>query len=276
MAKRPRNAGLNHDIANPAAAQSCDALFDNLAQRMGPLDRMKTGRWCSFSKRNGSEFAHISHRITLPRIEVWFTGKPHVIEQYTRLQIRERKATNSGWGKFNLRFFLDDTSQVQEAANVVAARFQAAEEALRARTDFNLFPDEIIDRRPMSEGALRTTIVNSYERQKELRDRCIDHYGANCHICGFNFGDVYGPVVEGFIHVHHLRSLGDVGQEHLVDPVADLRPLCPNCHAVVHSRASQAYGIEEVRQFLDGRTAEKQSNIEFRTTKQLPESARTP
>jgi predicted HNH restriction endonuclease len=41
------------------------------------------------------------------------------------------------------------------------------------------------------------------------------------------------------------------GFEHVgevVDPVDDLRPVCPNCHAVLH--LSQCRSIEEVRQLL--------------------------
>ncbi len=72
-----------------------------------------------------------------------------------------------------------------------------------------------------------------------------------------SFGAVYGPVADGFIHVHHLRPLSQAGGAHAVDPVEDLRPVCPNCHAVLHRRAP-AYSIEEVKAFL----ARKQSSNE--------------
>jgi predicted HNH restriction endonuclease len=45
--------------------------------------------------------------------------------------------------------------------------------------------------------------------------------------------------------------LSEIGGEYIVDPVADLRPVCPNCHAVLHRRIP-AYSIEEVRVFLGG------------------------
>jgi predicted HNH restriction endonuclease len=41
-----------------------------------------------------------------------------------------------------------------------------------------------------------------------------------------------------------------LAREYVVDPVADLRPVCPNCHAVLHSRRP-AYSIEEVRGLLE-------------------------
>ncbi len=102
------------------------------------------------------------------------------------------------------------------------------------------------------EGAVIRVLVNAYERSSVARERCVRHHGATCLICGFNFGRMYGPMVEGFIHVHHLRALSEVGAEYVVDPVMDLRPVCPNCHAVLHSR-TPAYTIEEVRGFLGQR-----------------------
>jgi 5-methylcytosine-specific restriction protein A len=61
---------------------------------------------------------------------------------------------------------------------------------------------------------------------------------------------VYGAEFAGFIHVHHLRPLSEVASEHVVDPVADLCPVCPNCHAVIHY-GGRLRSIEEVRQLLE-------------------------
>jgi 5-methylcytosine-specific restriction protein A len=111
-------------------------------------------------------------------------------------------------------------------------------------------PEEIVESTGLSEGALRTITVNAYERNPEARRLCIEHYGAICSICGFKFGAVYGEAFEDFIHVHHLRPLSEIGLQYVVDPIKDLRPVCPNCHAVLHRRADPPYKIEEVRAFL--------------------------
>jgi predicted HNH restriction endonuclease len=113
----------------------------------------------------------------------------------------------------------------------------------------SLFPDAVDAADDFREGSVRRVIVNAYERNDLARQRCIEHYAARCYICRFDFGTTYGQVVEGFIHVHHLRSLAEIGSEYVVDPVADLRPVCPNCHAVLHSR-KPAYSIDEVIEFL--------------------------
>jgi hypothetical protein len=110
-------------------------------------------------------------------------------------------------------------------------------------------PEEIIDPTPLHEGAIRQILVNAYERNPEARRRCLEHYGVSCFICGFNFSDVYGEIGQGFIHVHHLRQLADIGEEYEVDPVADLRPICPNYHAIIHRRIP-ALTIEEVKALL--------------------------
>jgi len=60
---------------------------------------------------------------------------------------------------------------------------------------------------------------------------------------------MYGEVMAGFIQVHHLKPLARVGIDYQVDPIADLRPVCANCHAVLH-RKEPPYSIEEVKEFI--------------------------
>ena len=102
---------------------------------------------------------------------------------------------------------------------------------------------------PVVEGARYRVVVSAYERDPEARRQCIAAHGTACCVCGFRFGAMYGPVAEGFVHVHHLRPLSEAGGAHRVDPVEDLRPVCPNCHAVLHL-GGRCRSIEEVRQLL--------------------------
>jgi len=90
--------------------------------------------------------------------------------------------------------------------------------------------------------------VSAFERNPEARRRCIEHHGSRCIACGFDFGTDYGAVANGFIHVHHLVPLSEIGEAYTVDPIADLNPLCPNCHAVAHLRTPPDT-IEEIRAF---------------------------
>jgi 5-methylcytosine-specific restriction endonuclease McrA len=109
-------------------------------------------------------------------------------------------------------------------------------------------PDEV-QTRTLREGATRHVTVNVYERNPEARRRCIEAHGTCCCVCGFSFGDVYGPEAEGYIHVHHLRPLSEIGAEYVVDPVQDLRPVCPNCHAMLHLGGG-CRSIDDIRRML--------------------------
>jgi hypothetical protein len=63
------------------------------------------------------------------------------------------------------------------------------------------------------------------------------------------FAQRYGPEASGLIHVHHLTPLANLSAQSIVDPVRDLRPLCPNSHAVIHL-THLPRAIEEVRAML--------------------------
>jgi predicted HNH restriction endonuclease len=101
----------------------------------------------------------------------------------------------------------------------------------------------------LREGSVMKRLSKSYVRDQNARRQCIAKYGTKCFICKFSFRARYGRVADGFIHVHHVRPLSDIGEEHSVDPVKDLRPVCPNCHAVLHM-SDPPYSIEEVSAFL--------------------------
>ncbi|WP_270404212.1 HNH endonuclease [Candidatus Collinsella stercoripullorum] len=102
-----------------------------------------------------------------------------------------------------------------------------------------------------SEGHCRTVSVNKYERNPAARRKCIEHYGTSCLICGLDLGERYGEYARGFIHVHHLRALHQIAKEYEVDPINDLIPVCPNCHAMIHRLSGgEEMGTEELRKHL--------------------------
>jgi 5-methylcytosine-specific restriction protein A len=124
-------------------------------------------------------------------------------------------------------------------------------ERLRSNTSDFKFPEEIVDVEvaEVIEGALHIITVNAYERNAEARRQCIEAFGTSCSICNFNFGKQYGELAEGYIHVHHLRPLSEIGGKYTVNPRKDLRPVCPNCHAVLHL-GGECRSITEVKQLL--------------------------
>jgi hypothetical protein len=110
-------------------------------------------------------------------------------------------------------------------------------------------PDEVATPHALHEGAVRTVVINAYERNPIARQRCIEHYGHKCSVCKLHFETRYGPAFRGLIHVHHLRPLASLRRNYKVDPVKDLRPVCPNCHAMLH-RQDPPYTIEQLRSIL--------------------------
>lgn len=61
---------------------------------------------------------------------------------------------------------------------------------------------------------------------------------------------IYGDIAEGFIHMHHLVPLSAVKEDYLLDPVNDLLPVCPNCHAMLHRR-KPPFTPEELKALMD-------------------------
>jgi predicted HNH restriction endonuclease len=106
-----------------------------------------------------------------------------------------------------------------------------------------LTPDKFL------EGTSIEVLVNRYERDPRARQLCIQFYGTSCAVCLIDFGLAYGPTAEGFIHVHHLKPLSEIRKGYEVDPVKDLRPVCPNCHAVIHLGGS-VKTIDEVKTLM--------------------------
>jgi 5-methylcytosine-specific restriction protein A len=51
------------------------------------------------------------------------------------------------------------------------------------------------------------------------------------------------------IVVHHLTPISTKGEAQVVDPIADLRPVCADCHLIIHRRVPP-FTIEEVREML--------------------------
>jgi hypothetical protein len=95
-------------------------------------------------------------------------------------------------------------------------------------------PEEVLGEAQLVEGAVSQVTINQYERNAKARKRCIEYYGTSCYVCSFNFGQVFGAIAEGFIHVHHLTPLAEIREDYRVNPIEDLRPVCPNCHAMLH------------------------------------------
>lgn len=136
-------------------------------------------------------------------------------------------------------------SKEQFPPNILATKFFSDDELADLSRRFSAhsivsdtIPEQVEVTEDLPEGATRKVRINAYERNREARRRCIEHYGPSCSVCGFNFSEVYGERGEGYIHVHHLLPLSKIGKKYRVNPIKDLRPVCPNCHSMLHWRGA--------------------------------------
>jgi len=115
-----------------------------------------------------------------------------------------------------------------------------------------------VEAKTLFEGAKRQIIVNAYERNPQARQQCIKHYGVKCVVCDFDFLREYGVIGQDYINVHHLTPLHGIGEAYNVDPINDLVPLCPNCHAMIH-RGKGTLSIEALRRHYTMAQANKKN-----------------
>jgi hypothetical protein len=144
--------------------------------------------------------------------------------------------------------FIQSVSQKYQKLNIKSQRLHEPEVLNYLRKEFHEsvpeplyhegvcvgLAEELDDACVYYEGVKKTITVNAYERNPEARLKCLEYYGTNCEICGFNFEDTYGEIGKGYIHVHHVIPLSEIAKEYKIDPIRDLRPVCPNCHAMLH------------------------------------------
>lgn len=102
----------------------------------------------------------------------------------------------------------------------------------------------------LPEGGKTRVEVNRYERNRLNRIACVEKNGCVCLVCGFDFAKTYGLIGEGFIHVHHIVPVSQIGSNYIIDPVKDLVPVCPNCHAMLH-RKDPPYTVDELKCFIN-------------------------
>lgn len=156
---------------------------------------------------------------------------------------------NKSLGRPPTVYQVKDNSFLDNVNNIVRSLEKTQ---LHYDLDSCIFPDEIaVDTREgLFEGEIKKVLVNVYERDPKARLECIEHYGARCSACEMDFEQMYGTVGKGFIHVHHLKPFSSIRVGYIVDPVNDLRPVCPNCHGIIHRKQNSVYTLEEVRAFI--------------------------
>jgi predicted HNH restriction endonuclease len=167
------------------------------------------------------------------------------------VNLAQRHAMGSEWAKVT-PYYLDLKNE-NEIPDAVPFILYAAHQLERndPRASY-LLPSED-NASEMVEGARITVQVSRIERDPAARKKCIKLFGICCAVCGFNFGHTYGVLGNGFIHVHHLQPLATAKGKRKVDPKTDLRPVCPNCHEMLH-RENPPITIEALKAIISAST----------------------
>jgi hypothetical protein len=176
----------------------------------------------------------------------WGTGIPTNAEDSEGLVSREKVVDILG---YKSNYYFKGFNGGRGIKQIEVEQAQQLENLFNHGTkDYNpiSIAEEIQNPEIYIEGATKEIYINIYERDIKARNKCIEHYGCSCVVCNFNFSDKYGEVGNNFIHVHHLIQLSDIGKEYKVDPIKDLRPVCPNCHAMIH-RTKNPLSIENLK-----------------------------
>jgi len=148
-------------------------------------------------------------------------------------KINNHESTENNRNNLELNeLFVGNTNELEELLNDDINEVREVEKNIRFR-----------------EGATSQTVINSYERNPQARKKCLEYYGTSCFVCEFDFGKTFGKIGEGFIHVHHLKPISEIREEYEINPIEDMRPVCPNCHAIIHRR-DPVFSIEEMKILL--------------------------
>lgn len=202
-----------------------DEIVDYMLNHLAVLDHFKTD-----SKKG--DLWRVSNMVDWFSAEI--TDESKSVEQYIKDIERKRVKRRDGKGKMRsiwaYRFTTMRTTEGVEEP-------QGAEEISE------------LDAKKYPEGMTRKVVVNRYERDRRARKKCIEYYGFDCKVCGSNLENIYGEIGRNFIHVHHRIELSNVKIGYEVNPIDDLIPVCPNCHAMLHKK-NPAYTIGELKVIL--------------------------
>jgi 5-methylcytosine-specific restriction protein A len=217
------------DVALVSTLYRCKGYKEtasNLAKLLGEI---------SHSPLN-SQVGRLGKRIVKKLIDVEFPSRKDGSIRYWHIPF---------WGeKDKYGFIWELRPELQEAIRIIE---NAKPEILSKDV---VLPQELgFQNMELYEGNKKLVAVNRYERNIKARQLCLMEYGFACSVCGFDFEEMYGEIGSGYIEVHHLKPLHEIKKEYQVDPVNDLRPVCPNCHAMLHKAN---LSIEELKAKIKG------------------------
>ena len=110
----------------------------------------------------------------------------------------------------------------------------------------------------VSEGKAQLKTTKARERSQKLRNAAIQHYTVDgkisCCVCGFDFFEKYGDHGKEYIQIHHEKPLYQCSDEgadaYIAEAVKNTKPVCPNCHCMIHRDKAHMLTIEELKALI--------------------------
>lgn len=96
------------------------------------------------------------------------------------------------------------------------------------------------------EGDTTEIIAEIKKRDKKLINDAKRKYGFICSVCGFDFMKAYGTQ---YIEIHHLFPLSKSRRK--LTKLENVRPVCANCHRIIHKSKNSMIDIEDLRQIVN-------------------------
>lgn len=262
MRKESKYEGSDHESATELSKSLCNCLHDCLPAGYA-LEKHFTESNCgAYAASNKASIYWLYHQND--RVQVYLYGK-NILNISKELQelfpvdvkLQTRKNLDSDWAKIAPCFFNIETEKQaigmrQALLFLIENQLKISKEKQSGSKIIWNQPSESVDFDAVGifEGSRVSVVVNRYERAPRNRSRCIRKFGTVCVVCGFDFAKAFGEIGEGYIHVHHLTPLAALeGKSRKIDPIKDMRPVCPNCHEMLH-RSNPPFSIEQLKEFI--------------------------
>jgi hypothetical protein len=247
--------GSAHGRAPSYIGGLCDLLLTGMKQHIPNTDAKAGKNWCTIGKPGVAFVQHTRNALNVfLRCDAADGAQlSSLLDPDAGLSLSKRQSLGSEWAK-STPYFLRITTPEEATAAALLLLFLARRPSRRQSRLVIVMPSED-GTTDHWEGNCAVIYTNRFERDPKARANCIKIFGASCSVCTFDFGREYGKIGEGFIHVHHLKPLSAVGASHKVSARNDLRPVCPNCHEMLHKR-SPPFSIEELRDIRNRSGAE--------------------
>jgi predicted HNH restriction endonuclease len=107
------------------------------------------------------------------------------------------------------------------------------------------------------EGFKKQIVIEVGKRDQKLIKQAKKEHGIRCSVCKMTFEEVYGEHGKGFIEMHHLYPVKGGERKNTVD---DLRPVCANCHRMLH-RGSELMSIEDLIRIVNEQKKKRRKTI---------------